>query len=243
MNGKPIAEHIGQRVGNLFPELFMTIEPYVEKALQGESVAGLEVRYPRSAPDGGLRTMLLSYEPARDEANEVIGVSVAVVDITERKEAEEALQKSEDHYRRTVELNPHIPWSATSDFMEIEISPRWMTLTGTEQDEINDHGWLDVVHPGDVERTQEAVLACIETGEVLDVELRVRRTDGTWIWMRSRGSALRDATGKILRWYGSMEDIDDSKREKQEMLDRIFALERQIEALENTRHSVGRLLP
>ena len=243
MNGRPIAEHIGQRVGDLFPELFKTIRPYIETALRGVSVTGLEVRYPETAPDGGLRTLLLSYQPAFDEAEEVVGVSVAVVDITERKTAEVALRKSEDHYRRTVELNPHIPWSASSDFMEIEISPRWQTLTGTPQEQINDHGWLDVVHPEDVARAQEAVLRCLLTGETLDLELRIRRADGTWIWMRSRGSPHRDKSGAVLRWYGNMEDIDDVKREKQEMLDRIAMLERQISQFESTLQSVGRRLP
>ena len=212
LNGSPVADHIGRRVAEMLPELFPVIEPFIRAALRGESLSGIEVSSPNPAPDGSQRTLLLSYQPARDEADEVIGVSVAVVDISARKRAEEALQESEDHYRHTVELNPHIPWTASADFMEIDVSPAWGKLTGMAGETLGGQGWLDVVHPNDHERAMEAVKISVQTGEPLDVELRVRRADGEWIWLRSRGSARRDATGKIVRWYGSMEDVDDRKK-------------------------------
>jgi PAS domain S-box-containing protein len=212
MNGTPIADHIGRRVSDLHPDLYQIAAPYIRRALQGESQSGMEVTSPKSTPDGGHRTLLLSYQPARDEADEVIGVSVAVVDISARKAAEEALKQSEEHYRNAVELNPHIPWTASADFIEIDVSPSWLKLTGVPTENISHHGWLDVVHPEDLERAKNAVSACLRTGDLLDLELRVRRTDGEWIWLRSRGSARRDGAGNIIRWYGSMEDIDDRKK-------------------------------
>lgn len=239
MNGASIAEHIGRRFEDLFPELFKTVRPYILAALQGQSVTGLEARYPRSAPDGGLRTLLLSYQPARDEANEVIGVSVAVVDISMRKAAEEALKASEDHYRRMVELNPHIPWTASADFGEIEISPRWQSLTGMTADQINDQGWTEAVHPADLERATEAVGRSVQRGEPLDVELRIRRVDGAWVWVRSRGLPLSDDAGKVVRWYGSMEDIDDSKRERQALAGRVSELEQQIKQIRKQPRPAG----
>jgi len=50
------------------------------------------------------------------------------------------------------------------------------------------------------------------TGEPIDIEYRVRHEGCPWIWMRSRGAARRDAVGKIIRWYGSVESIDERKR-------------------------------
>jgi PAS domain S-box-containing protein len=212
LNGAPLADHIGRRIVDIHPDMFKIVEPYISRALQGESLSGIEVTSPKPRPDGSRQTLLLSYQPARDEADDVIGVSIAVVDISERKHAEEALSKSEDRYRNAVELNPHIPWTAGPDFIEIEVSPSWQKLTGMAVDHIGNQGWLDVVHPDDIERALDAVRSCARSGESLDVELRVRRADGVWTWLRSRGSAQLDAAGKIVRWYGSMEDIDDRKK-------------------------------
>jgi PAS domain S-box-containing protein len=58
----------------------------------------------------------------------------------------------------------------------------------------------------------EVMDAALPTGENIDAEYRVSKDNGEWRWMRTRGSARRDASGKILRWYGSVEDIDDHKK-------------------------------
>ena len=52
----------------------------------------------------------------------------------------------------------------------------------------------------------------LRSGKPIDVEYRVKRVDREWRWMRSRGSPRLGPSGEILRWYGSVEDIDDRKR-------------------------------
>jgi PAS domain S-box-containing protein len=219
MNGVPIADHIGRRVGDMYPEMFKIVEPYVRMALQGESLSGIEATYSKPAWNGGRRTFLLSYQPAWDEANEVIGVSVSVVDITGRKLAEEVLQESEDHYRHTVELNPQIPWTMDADGMSIEISRRWVEVTGLALEQSRGHGWLDALHPEDAARVLELFDTVLHTGEPIDMEYRVNKGNGEWRWMRTRGLPRRDAAGKIIRWYGSVEDIDDRKKMEQALIE------------------------
>jgi PAS domain S-box-containing protein len=210
MNGASVEEHLGKTVGEMVPELFPQFEPYIRQALQGQAIAGVEVT--KSVSDGqAARTLLLSYEPAYDEAGEVIGVSVAIADITERKQIEAALRESEDHYRYMVDLNPQIPWVLDPEGNAIEISSRWKHVTGMSREMCQGRGYLDAIHPDDRRRVENVIDRSIKSGNPIDVECRIRATSGGWIWIRSRGAARRDQSGKIVRWYGSAYDINDNK--------------------------------
>jgi PAS domain S-box-containing protein len=92
MNGIPVADHIGRSVKEMYPQWFSNYEPYLRRALQGEAITGVEVPRPSRRRDQPDITTLVSYQPAWDEAEEVVGVSVAVTDITDIKRAQEALQ-------------------------------------------------------------------------------------------------------------------------------------------------------
>jgi PAS domain S-box-containing protein len=165
----------------------------------------------------GEETRLLSYQPARDEAGEIIGVSVASVDITERRRAEAALRESEDHYRHMVELNPQIPWVMNSEGENISVSSRWEGISGQTAEQTTGYGWLDATHPDDRQHILDEVRRCLRTGEPIDLEYRVSRDGKKWHWTRSRGAPRRDAEGRIVRWYGSVECIDDQKQAQEEL--------------------------
>ena len=94
MHRLPIEEHLGRSLQEIRPAKFAQIAPYLERALAGERLANVEFtdHYDDAGP---ARTYLGSYEPARDEANEIVGVSCAVVDFTERKTAELRLRQFE----------------------------------------------------------------------------------------------------------------------------------------------------
>src|SRR3546814_10653048 len=96
-------DHIGRTVSQMIPELFPIVEGYIRRALNGEATQGVEVTKPPSDVNAG-QTVLLSYEPARDEAGEVVGVSVAIMDLSPTRRAEEALRETEEHFRHMIEL-------------------------------------------------------------------------------------------------------------------------------------------
>jgi PAS domain S-box-containing protein len=232
MNGLPIGAHLGQRVADMIPEMFKVIESRILRALGGEVVADFEIdRTLPGRPDPD-RTLLVSYHPARDEAGEVVGVSVSVVDVTERKRLETARIESEDHYRNAVELNPEVPWTANPDGMIRDAGPRWEMLTGLSRDETVDRGWTKALHPDDLERTLAAWSHSLQTGEPVDVEYRIRQRDGSWLWMRARAAARRGPNGEIVRWYGTLEDIDHYRKAADALRDseaRVRELERLLE--------------
>ena len=83
MNGACVAAHLGRTVDEMLPRLFPLIEPYLRRALNGEVIPKIEAPRPGNRPEQAERTTLLSYQPVFDEARDVIGISVAVVDVTE----------------------------------------------------------------------------------------------------------------------------------------------------------------
>jgi PAS domain S-box-containing protein len=171
--------------------------------------------YPDPHRPSVTRTILVSYQPARDEVDEVVGVSICVVDITRRKQAEQALVDSEDHYRNAVELSPQVPWTADSNGMILDTSHRWEALTGLTKEESLGKGWIRALHPDDRQPTLKAWEKALRTGDLLDVQYRVSCRDCEWRWMRVRAAPRRDEEGKIIRWYGTLEDIDDYKKSEE----------------------------
>lgn len=212
MNGSPVAAYLGKTVEEMIPKVFPWIETYLRRALKGEAIR--DVEFPRQASDPGEAdaTNLVSYQPALDEAGEVIGISVMVLDITERKRTEDALRASEEHLRYMVELNPEIPWVMDSEGNNLDVSSRWTQVTGLSKEKTRNLGWLEALHPEDVEPTMKTLREALRSGKHIDVEYRVKNTERKWRWMRSRGSPRFGPSGEVLRWYGSVEDVDDRKR-------------------------------
>ncbi|MEO6816393.1 MAG: EAL domain-containing protein, partial [Edaphobacter sp.] len=210
MNTISPEEHLGHKVSDISPPaVYSQIEPFLLRALKGEAITGLEVAVPVTPEHPERITLLATHQPARDEGGEVIGVSVAIVDISDHKKMEDARQKSEEHYRYMVQLNPQMPWIMEPNGMIIEVSPRWEQLTGQTQEETLGLGWKSVVHPEDLERMMPTVEHSLQSGDPFDLEYRIRTKDNHWRWLRTRGNPRRGERGEILLWYGSTEDIQE----------------------------------
>ena len=214
MNGVAAEAHLGRTPAEVIPKVFPIVESYMRRALAGEPVIGVEVQKPPAVTGQKGQTLMISYQPVRDEAGEVLGISVAIMDVTERKQAEEALQKSEEHYRHMITLSPHVPWVLNTEGEVMEAGPRWEFITGQPMEQALGNGWLRVLHPNDVAPTLEAIHLSLHTGDGIDVKYRVRKTGEEWKWMRSRGSPRFGPTGKIVCIYGVVEEFNDVESSK-----------------------------
>jgi PAS domain S-box-containing protein len=226
LNRQTVHAHLGRKISEMAPpELFAQFEPYLKRALKGESFPSIEVR--KSFPDQPPITFLVSYQPVRDEAGEILGVCISIADISALKQKDEALRESEDHYRNAAELSPQIPWLMDPCGNNISVTSRWETLTGLNREETKGRGWLKAIHPDDQPLVLAALETSLPTGVPVDLQYRVRCCAGNWEWMRSRGAPRRDATGKIIRWYGSVESIDEYKR----VIDQLRGSEARLRAI------------
>ena len=120
----------------------------------------------------------------------------------------DALHESEDHYRHTVEFNPQVAWTARPDGQLDHVARRWHDWTATTG---LGKSWAAGLHQDDRAATFAAWGRSVATGAPYDIEHRVKLRDGSYRWARSRAFPRRDASGAILKWYGTTQDIDDQK--------------------------------
>ena len=219
MNGLPVENHLGRSVKELFPQWFPLYEPYYERALQGEAIAGVELIRPSAEAGHGDWVLLASYQPAWDEADEVIGISVSLLDITENKRAEERARGGVGLQTSMPEINPEVPWVMDAEGNDLQVSSRWVQTTPLGKDKTRNLRWLEALHADDLERVVKTMKEALSTGKPIDIEYRIEGVDGEWRWMRSTGSPRYEASGEITRWYGSVEDIHDRKQAEESMIE------------------------
>lgn len=132
------------------------------------------------------------------------------MDLSEIKDAYRALEESEQRYRYTIELTGQIAWSATADGQIVHFDQSWSALTGMGC-VITPVDWERVAHPDDLQKAFDLWSVSVASGQPLDFEHRMKLSDGTYRWFRSRAAAHKDSSGRVVRWYGTIEDIDELK--------------------------------
>ena len=129
----------------------------------------------------------------------------------------EDLRRSEREVRDVIETIPTFAWTALPNGSEDFVNRHWQEYSGLSAEESAGSGWEAAVHPADLKRHLEKWRACLASGEPFENEVRYRRAaDGQYRWFLARAVPLRDAGGKILKWYGISTDIEDRKRAEEE---------------------------
>jgi PAS domain S-box-containing protein len=130
---------------------------------------------------------------------------------------EKAPARNHDPFRALVEGAPALLHSARADGYIDFFNQGWLTFLGLPYDELSGWKWTQSFHPEDVEVFVAKWRAAIANGELLEAEGRVLRADGEYRTLLHRKAPVRDADGRIIRWYGSSIDIEDQKRAEQDI--------------------------
>src|SRR5436305_1821012 len=134
------------------------------------------------------------------------------LDITRRHRTEEALRESEQRWRSLTEALPQLVWSATPDGACDYFSTQWTQHTGLPESDLLGWRWLATLHPDDLVPTRRLWSDSLAGRGPDDVEYRVRRSDGTYRWFKTRGTPIRDSEGNIAKWFGTCTDITDLRQ-------------------------------
>lgn len=203
------------------------IEPHewgLARALAGEQVAGDVIEIEPFHTAGTRRTVLLRAAPVVDDTGAVEGAVVLQIDITDQVQSRQALQASEARFRTITDAMPQMVWSTTPDGSADYFNRQWYDFLGTEEGTGLGGTWIEAIHPDDRDHTTERWHRSTRTGELYEVEYRMRHRSGEYRWVLARGLPVRDERGEIVRWMGTSTEIHQHKLVEAALLDREAAL-------------------
>jgi PAS domain S-box-containing protein len=123
------------------------------------------------------------------------------------------VRRQERKLRDVIETIPTFAWTALPDGSVDFVNRHWREYTGLSTENTVGSGWRHAVHAQDLERYIERWRASLATGGLFESEVRYRRaTDGEYRWFLTRAVPMLDENGRIVKWYGISNDIEDRKR-------------------------------
>jgi PAS domain S-box-containing protein len=125
--------------------------------------------------------------------------------------------KSEHELRTILETIPAFVWTAGPDGAFEFVTESWLQRMRHTPDEVLGWKWTSLIHPDDRDRVVQQWREAIAAGHPLDLEMRGRDAAGTYRWLLTRAVPQRNQAGAVIRWYGTITDIDDRKRAEQEL--------------------------
>lgn len=179
------------------------------------SKKGKEVEGRIRRADGHFRWCSLRQKPHLDSDGNVIKWYGVVLDIEDRKQAENALKEtksalaaSEDNLRLIINSLPVLVWSARPDGSADFVNKSWLDYAGLPAEQILEWGFLKLYHPDDIAEMVEIWKRDLEFSDHTQLKGRIRGADGQYRWFYFSGRRLMDAHGNM-RWFGVNIDIEN----------------------------------
>jgi PAS domain S-box-containing protein len=193
---------------------------------------------PATADASGYRWVLARSTPQFDEHGNIVywfGTGTDIHDARMRAVERAALlselsEKEAESFRTIADYVPQMMWSARPDGWMDWYNHRWYDYTGQTTHEAAGRGWRAVQHPEDLPTVDQRWADSTATGKPFETELRMRRADGVFRMFLVRAAPQRDASGAVIRWFGTCTDIDNEYRMR--MRERTIARTFQDAALE-----------
>ncbi len=230
---KPTLEMLQQCV---HPDDLALAHRIIERASTG---ADFDEEFRLFVPSGAIKHIHVRAHSHSDDSGNVEFIG-AVTDITHRKTAEEKARQQEAELRQVLDLAPQLVAVYGPNSERLYANRNALEYLGASLDE-----WLQTpngadVHPDDVEKLWAFG---DRASSSYDLEVRVRKGDGSFRWFLIRFSALHDEKGQLMRWYVACTDIDERKRAEEKLQRENIALREEIDKASMFEEIVGTSTP
>jgi PAS domain S-box-containing protein len=176
---------------------------------EGRAVFGEEIVVER--PNGERRNVLPHPRPIFDSNGKVIAAVNMLVDITDLKRVDQALRESEIRFRTVANTAPVLIWMTDQNRHCTFVNKGWLDFTGRSHEEEMGNGWLQAIHPEDIQNCMNIYATSFEARKNFYMEYRLRRHNGEYRWIASRGEPRYMPDGAFEGYVGSCTDINDTK--------------------------------
>ncbi len=154
------------------------------------------------------------YYPQRDINGKITGVVDIATEVTPQAVLNRKIKESENHFRQMADLMPEKVINTDATGKVVYFNRHWLTYTGLSSDELIRESWTSKIHPEDKSVYREQWEQSLNTGENLDMEIRICNKDGEFRWHLSRAEAVKNDAGGIRMWISTNTDIQRLKEEE-----------------------------
>jgi PAS domain S-box-containing protein len=212
--GYTAQEAVGKHISLLIPtELIKEEEMILGKIKRGEVLQHYETI--RLAKNGIRLNISVTVSPLRDKEGKIIGASKIARDVTDIKQADLVLKKSEENFRQLADLMPEKVTTTDAEGNVIYYNKNWLDYTGLSFEELKGWKWESTMHPDDMRINIPLWKHAIENGIPLETEERIKNKTGEYRWHLSRVAPVKDDDGKITKWISATTEIQKIKEEEQ----------------------------
>ncbi|MBE9201682.1 PAS domain S-box protein [Nodularia sp. LEGE 06071] len=210
--GKSIEQIIGKDDSELFPP---EVAPGIMEKDRQVISTGISQTYEEDVSDGHTSTTFITAKsPWLNFDGQIIGLIITVRNITDRKQAEIALQQSEQRYSSLIKAISQIIWTADSEGRVTNLMDL-LNYCGTTETAMAGLGWLELIHPEDREPTSQIWMQAVETKTLYESECRLQSVDGDYRYFHNRAVPILNSDGMIQEWVGICTDITARKEAQQ----------------------------